>query len=68
GWDKGKFPRTGRNVSPADFEEERKIAFVTITRAAGDAWLLYDRSYGPSPFLTELNLVQADGAPISSAA
>ena len=67
GWEKGRFPRTGRNVSPQDYEEERKIAFVTITRASGDAWLLYDRSYGPSPFLAELDLIPNEDATSSAA-
>jgi len=56
GWEKGEFPMKLRNPDPKDLEEERRVAFVTITRASDNAWLLYDKTKGPSPFLNDLGL------------
>jgi superfamily I DNA/RNA helicase len=68
GWEKNNFPRRLRKPSPTDLEDERRAAFVTITRASGDAYLLYDKTIGPSVFLEELDLIAPSAAATRPAA
>jgi superfamily I DNA/RNA helicase len=54
GWSKGKFP-SGFDKGD-EIDEARRLAFVTITRASAQCYLLWDSQLGPSPFLTEMGL------------
>ncbi len=52
-WEKGKFPRS---ISDADIEENRRLAFVTVTRAMHRLHVFYDVAKGVSPFIKELEI------------
>lgn len=63
GMEEGLFPSSRSSEDPADLEEERRLAYVGMTRAMQQLFLTYaasrfsfgDRSYNmPSRFLTEL--------------
>lgn len=63
GWSEGLFP-SSQSRSEAEIEEERRVAYVAITRAEHDLFITHadtrkqvdgkPRSYQPSRFLTEL--------------
>jgi DNA helicase-2/ATP-dependent DNA helicase PcrA len=52
-WSAKVFPRS---MTDNDIEEQRRLAFVTITRAMTRVHLFYDRSKGVSPFIKELGI------------
>ena len=53
GWSARKFPRS---LNDHDIEEQRRLAFVTVTRSSHRVHLFYDRAEGPSPFIIELGV------------
>lgn len=53
GWSAKKFPRS---INDHDIEEQRRLAFVTVTRSSHRVHLFYDRADGPSPFIIELGV------------
>lgn len=53
GWEQGKFPRS---LNDRDIEEQRRLAFVTVTRAKHRLHLFYDLGKGVSPFIRELKI------------
>ncbi len=52
-WTAKSFPRS---LTDKDIEEQRRLAFVTVTRAKTRVHLFYDRSKGMSPFIRELGV------------
>lgn len=53
GWSARKFPRS---LNDHDIEEQRRLAFVTVTRSSHRVHLFYERAEGPSPFIIELGV------------
>lgn len=53
GWSARKFPRS---MNDNDIEEQRRLAFVTVTRSSHRVHLFYERPEGPSPFILELGV------------
>lgn len=52
-WSSGVFPRS---IHDRDLEEQRRLAFVTVTRAKQRLHLFYDTSKGISQFIKELRI------------
>lgn len=52
-WSAKVFPRS---ITDHDIEEQRRLAFVTITRAKTRVHLFYDKARGVSPFIREMGI------------
>ncbi|MPR05683.1 ATP-dependent helicase [Microvirga tunisiensis] len=51
GWSKKQFPRS---LDDDDIEEQRRLAFVTVTRSSERVHILFSEQSGPSQFVSEM--------------
>src|SRR6185436_15468015 len=55
----GRFPLPARD--PEDLDEERRLFYVAVTRAAGELYLCRPRRDGPTPLTPSRYLLELEG-------